>query len=312
MSYSISLIVCTHNPRRDNLAKVLEGLKLQDFPLCEWELLLIDNASSNILSSEIDLTWHPHAQHVREDILGLTAARLRGFKEARADILVFVDDDNVLCTDFLSNVSKIVVQHPQIGALGGRVLPDFEVEPEKWIRKFDNALAIRDFGNIPLCCESSSYTDRSLQYPYYAPIGAGLVLRKQAANVYIDALKKQSNRLSFGRSGKQLTSGEDNDIILTVLESGWGVGYFPQLHLTHLISADRTTKDYLARLNYASSRSWVRVLNIHGIRPWKKISRWSVLPRKIKAFFTYQPWKSDEAFVRWKGACGLFEGLATL
>ena len=265
-----------------------------------------------MLSSEINLTWHPHAQHVREDTLGLTAARLCGFQEAKADILVFVDDDNVLSTDFLSNVSKIVSQNPQIGALGGRVLPDFEIEPEKWIRKFDNALAIRDFGGETLCCESFCDSEGSLQYPYFAPIGAGLVLRKQAAKAYLDALKNQSNRLSFGRSGKQLTSGEDNDIILTILESGWGVGYFPQLQLTHLISADRTTTDYLARLNYASSRSWVQVLDIHGIQPWQKISSWSVMPRKIKAFFTYQPWKSDEAFVRWKGACGLFEGLATL
>lgn len=308
MSYSISLVICTHNPRRDNLAKVLKALELQDFSLEKWELLLIDNASDSMLSSEINLTWHPHAQHVREDTLGLTAARLRGFQEARADILVFVDDDNVLSTDFLSSVSKIINQNPQIGALGGRVLPDFEIEPEKWIRKFDNALAIRDFGNGTLCCDSEG----GLHYPYFSPIGAGLVLRKQAAKAYVDALKEQSNRLSFGRTGKQLTSGEDNDIILTILESGWGVGYFPQLQLTHLISADRTTTDYLARLNYASSRSWVQVLNVHGIRPWGKISSWSVLPRKIKACFTYQPWKSDEAFVRWKGACGLFEGLATL
>jgi len=99
---------------------------------------------------------------------------------------------------------------------------------------------------------------------------------------------------------------------LTLLEAGWGVGYFPQLQLTHLISANRLTKDYLARLNYASSRSWIQVLDCHKIRPWKKIPQWSVLPRQLKAFFSCQAWKSSSAFVQWRGNCGMFEGLASL
>ena len=308
----ISVIICTHNPDRSNLRKVLAALRGQTLTSDQWELLLIDNASDRLLSTEVDLNWHPSAAHVREETLGLTAARLCGFREAKADILVFVDDDNLLAADFLSNVIQVVEQEPDLGAFGGKVLPEFEVEPDQWVRKFDHSLAVRDFGDWPLLCEGFSYAERSLYYPPFAPIGAGLVLRRQAAQVYVESLKSQSDRLLFGRSGNQLTSGEDNDIVLTVLKAGWKVGYFPQLQLTHLISANRITREYLARLNYASSRSWVQVLDVHGIRPWDRIPRWGVLPRKAKAFFTCKPWVSEEAFVRWRGACGLFEGLATL
>ncbi len=312
MICSISVVICSHNPHKENLSRVLDALKTQTLPMEQWELLLIDNASESPLATSIDLSWHPSGRQVYEGKLGLTNARLRAFREARSEILVFVDDDNILNPDFLFKTVEIAGQNPQTAAFGGKVLPSFEVKPEEWVRKFDSALAVRDFGEEVLHCDGLSFSKKSMQYPYYAPIGAGLVLRKQATKVYVDSLQKQSKRVSFGRTGKKLTSGEDNDIVLTVLKEGWGVGYFPQLQLTHLISANRITKDYLARLNYASSRSWVQVLDVHSIRPWEKISKWSVLPRKIKAFFSYQPWQSDEAFVRWKGACGLFEGLATL
>lgn len=312
MSNLITVIICTHNPRREYLHRVLNALKSQTLPMEQWELLLIDNASKTILATEIDLNWHPNARHVREETLGLTAARLRGFKEASNEILVFVDDDNVLDSDYLKNTFEILLQHPNLGAIGGKSLPEFEVEPASWVSQFSVCLALRDLGDELLIYTANKTDDSPKEYPAFAPIGAGLVLRRQAAEIYAQNVSGDRSRLSLGRTGKQLISGEDNDINLTILNAGWGVAYFPQLQLTHLISANRLTKDYLARLNYASSRSWIQVLNAHHIRPWKKISPWTVLLRKIKALLSYQPWNNPAAYVRWQGACGMFEGLSAL
>ncbi|BAY36709.1 family 2 glycosyl transferase [Nostoc sp. NIES-2111] len=312
MSNLITVIICTHNPRREYLSRVLHALKLQTLPMSQWELILIDNASETILASEIDLNWHPHARHVREKTLGLTAARLRAFKEASNEILVFVDDDNVLDANYLKNTSEIVQENPHLGAIGGKSLPEYEIEPESWINQFSVCLALRNLGDEPLIYFAKKTDDSPDQYPAFAPIGAGLVLRRQAAQIYAQNVAQDSSRLALGRTGKQLISGEDNDINLTILEAGWGVGYFPQLQLTHLISANRLSKNYLARLNRASSRSWVQVLDAHNIRPWQKIPSWTVVPRKLKAFLSYQPWKSPANYVSWQGACGIFEGLSTL
>ncbi|MBD2297301.1 glycosyltransferase [Nostoc sp. FACHB-190] len=312
MNNRISLIICTHNPRKDYLDRVINSLKIQTLPMTEWEFLLIDNASDRTLAKEIDITWHPNARHIREDNLGLTAARLRAFKEASNEILVFVDDDNVLDANYLKNTSEIVQGNPHLGAIGGKSLPEFEIEPESWINQFSVCLALRNLGDEPLIYFAKKTDCSSAQYPPFAPIGAGLVLRRKAAQVYAQNVSQDSSRLALGRTGKQLISGEDNDINLTILEAGWGVGYFPQLQLTHLISANRLSKDYLARLNRASSRSWVQVLDAHNIRPWQKIPSWTVVPRKLKAFLSYQPWKSPANYVSWQGACGIFEGLSTL
>ncbi|MEB3280989.1 MAG: glycosyltransferase [Lyngbya sp.] len=315
----ISVIICTHNPRLDYLNRVLEALKSQTLSLDKWELLLVDNASSKLLSTEINLNWHPNARHVREEKLGLTAARLRGFKEAMTEIFVFADDDNVLAPDYLKNVVDIFVNYPKLGAWGGKTIPEYEIKPESWITEIGGLLGLRDFGDDLKVCYWEETSIPSLnsakqlkQYPDCSPIGAGLVLRRKAAEFYAQQVTESETRLALGRTGKQLISGEDNDIVLTILEAGWGVGYFPQLQLIHLIPARRLTKDYLAKLNRAMSRSWIQVLDLHEIRPWKKIPRWTVLPRKMRAFFRYQPWKNAASYVRWQGACGTFEGLGAL
>ena len=96
---AIAVIICTHNPRPDYLTRVLDALKAQTLPKEEWELLLVDNASTERLAETWELSWHPRARQIREDELGLTPARLRGIRESGGDCLVFVDDDNVLTTD---------------------------------------------------------------------------------------------------------------------------------------------------------------------------------------------------------------------
>jgi len=312
---SITVVVCTHNPRRDYLSRTLAALQQQTLPLRDWELLLIDNASDEPLSTWVDVSWHPRGAIVVEPTLGLTAARLRGLAEARGEVLVFVDDDNVLAPDYLQQSWMILEQHSSIGALGGKSLPEFEVAPEPWFEQANVSLGLRDLGEGVQICYwdrgASSVDATSVRaYPAFAPIGAGLVIRKVAMQVYGDRLSQDSRHQALGRSGQQLTSGEDNDIVLTLLEQGWGVGYFPQLKLHHLMGRNRLSKEYLARLNRASCRSWVTVLALHHICPWPPISAWSLPLRQFKAFWLHHPWTDPVAYIRWQGACGLLEGQA--
>ena len=308
----VSLILCTHNPRWDYLTSVINALKKQTLPVQQWELLVIDNASEEPLSSRLNLSWHPAASIIREEQLGLTHARLRGFKAATANLIVFVDDDNVLEQNYLSHVIQVFKEHSGLGAIAGKSLPQFEVEPEPWIKNYHSVLALRDFGETPLTTAGNFGALTAESYPSFAPCGAGMALRKPLFATYTAQVASNPARLALGRSGKQLTSGEDNDMILTLLTAGWGVGYFPQLTLTHLISARRLQPDYLARLNYAASRSWVQVLGIHGIHPWKKIPAWTVFLREMRAALCHQPWRNATSYIQWRGVCGMFAGQSIL
>jgi glycosyltransferase involved in cell wall biosynthesis len=308
--FMLSVIICTHNPRANYFARVLRSLQAQTLSFSKWELLIIDNASQQPISAEC-VDWHPQARVIREEQVGLTVARLRGFREATQELMVFVDDDNVLDANYLYHVVQIFQEHPEMGAIGGKSLPEFEISPPDWVAEFYNILALRDFGEASLTTAAfKSATPQ--EYPAFAPAGAGMALRRRAFACYVARVIHSPTRLALGRTGKQLISGEDNDIILTLMNTGWEVGYFPQLQLTHLIPTNRVQPEYLSRLNRASSCSWVKVLSIHGIHLWNKIPRWTVLPRKIRAFFRYRPWQDPAAYVRWCGVCGLFEGQSAL
>jgi glycosyltransferase involved in cell wall biosynthesis len=135
---TLSVLICEHNLRMDYLERVLEALKEQDLPYSKWELVLVDNASSVPLKKTCDLSWHPHGRCIIENEVGLTHTRLRAIREAQGEILAFVDDDNVLEPDYLSECTRIGEDYPYLGAWEGQQFDEFEGgEPqETWKRDF--------------------------------------------------------------------------------------------------------------------------------------------------------------------------------
>ncbi len=266
--------------------------------------MIVDNASTVPVLAGSDAPPNPRIIH--EPQLGLTAARRRGFLEATGEIIVMVDDDNVLAPDYLARVSDFFATHPQVGALGGRSVPEFESIPPAWVREFDGLLACRDLGATRLVSQGlrSPTTGRN-EYPACAPIGAGMALRRAAVQTWLDQL---TSAAPSDRRGGELTSGGDNDIVFTLMRHGWEVAYDPSLSLTHLIPSARLTRDYLARLNRGIAKSWMQVLRRHEANPWPCIARWTVPLRQLKAWFTHRAWAGPAQFVRWQGACGHFEG----
>jgi GT2 family glycosyltransferase len=308
MSYAVSVVISTHAPNEPRLRRTLDGLRAQTLPPDRWELRLVDNASPDPkVFDRFDLSWHPAGRLVREARLGLSFGRVAGFRASSAPLLVLVDDDNVLAADYLENVVELFERHPHVGALGGRSVPEWEATPEPWVHEFAGNLALRDRDGE---CVADRKTDSG--YPSCSPLGAGMAIRRAALEPWVRAVDEAGAARPTGRRGKLLTSGEDNDIVLTALSAGWAVGYFPRLSLTHLIPAGRVTREYQARLSHGIARSWVEVLDRHGIRPWPPVAPWSVGLRKVRAWFRLRAWRDAPSYVRWKAACGTFEGRALL
>jgi len=307
MSIDLSVVLPTHDPHPGRFARTLAGLGAQTLPRERWEAVVVDNASRDACA--FDATRGPNMRVVREEKLGLTWARARGFAEARGALVVLVDDDNVLAPDFLTNAVRIADTRPDVGAFGGRSLGEFEKPPAPWTSPFHANLAVVDHGAQPLI---GGFGDGARTYPKFAPIGAGMVLRAECAKLWLDAIAHRTGPVVTDRRGSDLASGGDCDIVLTALEAGWKAGYFPELSLAHLIPAARTERDYLARLARGISRSWVQVLDLHGIRPWKPVPPAAVPLLKMRAWLRLRAWSGDAAHVRWQAACGAFEGRSTL
>ena len=303
----LSVIISTHNPDPGRLQRTLQALQAQTLPADQWETVLVDNASSPALrSADWSAQGPANLQLVPEPVPGLSHARRRGFLAGTGEFFVLVDDDNELAPDYLAEVLRLFAAQPKVGLLGGRSLPEFESPPEPWVREFDGLIACRDLGDTPLVSQGlRNPATGGNDYPLFAPIGAGMALRRAAAQAWLD----QSGESDLpDRQGASLSSSGDNDIVLAAMQAGWEAAYFPSLQLTHLIPAFRTTRDYLARLNRGIQRSWMRVLSQHDANPWPPLAAWSVPLRQSKAWFAHRAWSSPAAWVRWQGACGHFEG----
>ena len=309
MTPSLTVVLPAHNPDPGRLRRVLRGLRSQTLPADEWELLVVDNASHPALTAA---AWAPdappHLRLIAEPRPGLTPARVAGIAAARGDVLVFVDDDNVLDPGYLAAARAAFAADAALAAAGGPVVPEYEELPPAWAREFEPLLALRDLGEIPRRARGGP----DAPWPEFAPVGAGMCVRRGAAQAYARALDADPRRAALDRRAGQLTSGGDNDLVFTALRAGGDVAYLPALRLTHLIPAARFDPDYLARLNRAIQRSWVRVLALHGERPWPAIPRWTMPPRLARAWLRSAPWRGPAERVRYHGLAGRLEGQADL
>ena len=304
----VSVIICAHNPRHDYFRQVIDALRNQSLSKDRWELLVVDNASSVDLSCRWDLSWHAQARHVREEQLGLTSARMRGVCEASADLLVFVDDDNVPATRYLEAAVRIFRTTGDLGIAGGIVRPEWcDKPPEPWMSdELFSALALRDFGRETLIWKRGSDANH---LPWFSPVGAGMVARRAALAGW---LNDTSGHILPDRSGSDFASCGDHDIVLHAIRSGWSIGYFPELQSTHLIPARRLESEYLARLSHGIGKSLVQLCYAHGMSNWGPAAPWTIPFRKLRAYFKYRAWAGPKEFISWRWACGNFEGRAAI
>lgn len=266
---AISVIICSHNPRPDYLRRVLDALRAQTLPQDQWELIVVDNRSDKLLADRFDFSWHPNGRHVLESQLGLATARIRGIKESKGDVLVFVDDDNVLAPNYLTEVLSISHDYPFLAAWGaGTIEPEFEVPPPRWTKPHWNRLALR---SVPTVRWSNSTIDWDA-----TPVGAGLCIRRTLATEYVTRHQSET-RYQIGRKGGNFSGGEDMDIVYTASNLGLGWGNFPELKIRHLIPGKRLSLDYFLKLSEGYAVSGVLLAAKHGIQPPLELSLLSKL-----------------------------------
>jgi glycosyltransferase involved in cell wall biosynthesis len=238
--FDASVIICTHNPRKQYLDRALASLRLQTLPTDRWELILIDNASKIPVAGMCDLLWHPNGRHVLEQKLGLSSARHRGIQESTGQLIVFVDDDNVLAPDYLEQSLRIERDCRFLGAWGsGSITLECEVEPPNHLKYLLPWLGLRH-AERPIWSNAISCSDAT-------PIGAGLCVRRTIAQAYIEFCKTSTIEIS-GRKGSSLGAHEDYEICYLACRNGSGMGVFPELKILHLIAKERVTDRHILKL----------------------------------------------------------------
>jgi glycosyltransferase involved in cell wall biosynthesis len=244
----ISVLVCTHNPRVDYFQRALAAIRDQRLPMNRWELIVVDNASRLPLAETWDVSWHVRGRIIRENTLGLTAARLRAIHEAAGDLLVFVDDDNVLGADYLERILGLAGEYPLISVFGaGRLEPEFEGPPPACMQPYLPSFAIRTV-------QTARWSNNARDHQSI-PWGAGLCVRRSLAARFRQLVNDLDLSGILGRRGNELFSSEDDLFSWIASAEASGFGIFPELRVTHLIPTNRLRADYLLRLLHDKAMS---------------------------------------------------------
>jgi glycosyltransferase involved in cell wall biosynthesis len=259
---AIEVIICTYN-RAANLQDVLTGLSVQRIDQgIEWSVLVVDNASTDCTADVVEAYRArqalPGLRRVLEREQGLTPARRRGAQETSAPWIAFVDDDNLLEPGWLQAVTKAIRSHPQAGAIGGRVVLDWEQPPPDFIRRFGFCFAEQEPGDT--ACEMESL------------VGAGMVVRREAL-IECGWLERP---FLADRTGKRLLSGGDVEIAQRIRGAGYPLWFTPEAVLRHRLPSSRATFRYLLRMSYGlgQSEALVSALGWPGDWPaWLRAAR---------------------------------------
>ena len=129
----ISVIICTYN-RAKYIYDVLQSIALNDYPKSEYEIVLVNNNSTDNTEAEIArfASVYPDVQlrTFVETNQGVAYSRNRGTEEAKGNILIFVDDDATVNREYIAGYAAFFEANPNIYA-GGPLFPTTKMEKNR-------------------------------------------------------------------------------------------------------------------------------------------------------------------------------------
>ncbi len=228
-----SIIVCTYN-RSDLLFDTLISLTRQSVPAEKYEILVIDNASTDNTSFIVQelIQKHRNLRYVYEPEQGLSFARNRGVIEAAASIVVYIDDDAIAQYHWLENVLRSFNCDPRPACVGGRVYLRWEGgKRPSWIPdELLPAYGFLDMGDEPGPLQHANGLNMAFSKEVIVQLGGFAT--------------------SIGRIGRKLIAGEESDLQLQIRIAGFPIRYEPNAIVEHWIPLPRQSPEYLYNIFY--------------------------------------------------------------
>ncbi len=228
----ISVAVCTRN-RSALLARVLESLCAQTLDRSMYEVIVVDNGSTDASPAVAGdfARRYPNVRYLREERVGLSHARNRGWMEAAGEYVAYTDDDCKAPPEWLARAERIAAEiSPPV--FGGPYRPYYDSPRPAW------------------------YLDRYASFVIDGParlLGPGEFL--SGGNVFFrrSVLRGAGGfRSDFGMSGETLAFGEETELLLRLRAASPGtvVYYDPGLLVYHLVRPEKMTLGWIVRQKF--------------------------------------------------------------
>jgi glycosyltransferase involved in cell wall biosynthesis len=297
----VSIVICCFNSRKVIAETLVAALEQNTkFP---YEIIVINNNSNDDTVNIVKEVYKSSTSKVDLKIInetkpGLVFARIVGFMNAKFDLVSFVDDDNIIDSNWIDELSK-VFDDKKVGVAGGYNSPIAETgcSLPSWFEIFQSKYACGPQA------ESSMYVTQERKYLF----GAGLTFRKEVLKEIYDS---ELPLFLTGRKSNSLLAGDDAELCLRAALNGWELWYEQSLKLKHLITMERLTWGYLLKNQKGHSAAlnildiYISLLNkevpltnfyyvknriLHG---WKKYIFNTIKKRKLLMLFKKNNWTS--------------------
>lgn len=256
-----SIVTCTRD-RAASLRRMLQSLSEMD-PVDEpWELVVVDNGSSDDTDAVIrSFNGILPIRGVREDRPGVSRARNAGIAAARGEYFIWTDDDVVVDRGFLAAYLRAFARWPEVAAFGGKAIPVFEEPAHRWM--VDNRdllrdlLAWRDFGDDPVPFGGDADV---------IPFGLNYAIRATEQRLF-----PYDPALGVGPGNR--VGGEETIVLSAIQAAGYPTLWIPDALVHHMIPPHRQTVDYV-RTYYEA-----RGISLAGHKDTDRSPCWFGVPR---------------------------------
>lgn len=269
---SATIAVCTRD-RAEDLLHCLEAIcRLFD---SKQDILVVDSCSMNDATKRI-VEKYPRVRYVREEHPGLNRARNRALREARHDIVAFLDDDAIPDKDWLYALTQNFF-HPYVACVTGLTMPvELETPAQEYFEE-----------HTPF---SRGFERKVFEWNNTFHIGAGEVGAGTNMALRRSVLGKVGPFDEALDAGTPTRSGGDTEMFSRLLSAGYRIIYEPRALNWH---RHRRSWKELRRTMYGYGVGvysfWMRKLLID--KEWISvlvIAHWflsSQLPRLIRSLF---------------------------
>jgi len=224
-SAGLTAVLCTRD-RPEGALRCLDSLQQQCYP--RLQVMVVDNASGDDrMRRFVDSgQFRVPVRYLAEPVPGLSHARNRAVAECETELIAFLDDDEVACRWWASELVRCFLEEPGADCITGLIVPrELQTPAQQLYERFGGHSKGRGFRPVTFDGRQLGKTRALFPLP---PFGTGGNMAFRVA-----ALRELGGFDTVLGAGTATRGGEDTDIFSSLLLDGRRIAYRPAALVWH-------------------------------------------------------------------------------